>query len=78
MRGLGSPVAWHTKEATPPDSPVWSSGTLMKTGLPGEMETPSHHDTVTTDITNTPQVAVMGGAVCVCGKIYKENMNSDT
>lgn len=36
IRGLGSPVAWHTKEATPPDSPVWSSGTLMKTGLPGE------------------------------------------
>lgn len=34
IRGLGSPVAWHTKEATPPDSPVWSSGTLTKTGLP--------------------------------------------
>lgn len=40
IRGLGSPVAWHTKEATPPDSPVWSSGTLMKTGLPGEWKTP--------------------------------------
>lgn len=21
-RGLGSPVAWHTKEATPPDTPI--------------------------------------------------------
>lgn len=43
MRGLGSPVAWHTKEATPPDSPVWSSGTLTNTGLPvRERETPTH------------------------------------
>lgn len=53
IRGLGSPAAWHTKEATPPDSPVWSSGTLTKTGLPGEMETPSQHKTVTTDMAST-------------------------
>lgn len=48
MRGLGSPVAWHTKEATPPDNPVWSSGTFMKTGLPGRDGDTSHHGTVTT------------------------------
>ena len=50
MRGFGSPVAWHTKEATPPDNPVWSSGTLTKTGLPGERGTSSHHGTVTADL----------------------------
>lgn len=32
--GLGSPVAWHTNEATPPEMPVWSSGDLTKLGKP--------------------------------------------
>lgn len=32
--GLGSPVAWHTNEATPPEIPVWSSGDLTKLGKP--------------------------------------------
>lgn len=39
MRGLGSPSAWHTKDATPPDIPVWSSGDLMKLGMPKGGET---------------------------------------
>lgn len=34
MRGLGSPTAWHTNDATPPEIPVWSSGDLMKLGMP--------------------------------------------
>lgn len=34
-RGLGSPVAWHTKEATPPDTPIWSLGSLMNLGGSG-------------------------------------------
>lgn len=34
--GLGSPVARHTKDATPPEMPVWSSGDLMKLGMPEE------------------------------------------
>ncbi|TNN77473.1 hypothetical protein EYF80_012287 [Liparis tanakae] len=34
MRGLGSPTAWHTNDATPPEIPVWSSGDLMKPGMP--------------------------------------------
>lgn len=34
IRGLGSPTAWHTKDATPPEIPVWSSGVLMKLGMP--------------------------------------------
>lgn len=34
IRGLGSPAAWHTKDATPPEIPVWSSGDLMKFGKP--------------------------------------------
>lgn len=32
--GLGSPAAWHTNDATPPEMPVWSSGDLMKLGKP--------------------------------------------
>lgn len=32
--GLGSPVAWHTNDATPPEMPVWSSGDLTKLGKP--------------------------------------------
>lgn len=32
--GLGSPLAWHTNDATPPEMPVWSSGDLTKTGKP--------------------------------------------
>ena len=32
--GLGSPVAWHTNDATPPEMPVWSSGVLTKVGVP--------------------------------------------
>ncbi|TNN88376.1 hypothetical protein EYF80_001158 [Liparis tanakae] len=38
IRGLGSPVAWHTNEATPPEMPVWSSGVLTKLGTPEEGE----------------------------------------
>lgn len=34
-RGLGSPVAWHTKEATPPDTPIWSLGSLINLGGSG-------------------------------------------
>ena len=34
--GLGSPVAWHTNDATPPEIPVWSSGDLTKLGKPEE------------------------------------------
>jgi len=34
MWGLGSPTAWHTNDATPPEIPVWSSGDLMKPGMP--------------------------------------------
>ncbi|TNN78145.1 hypothetical protein EYF80_011650 [Liparis tanakae] len=26
--GLGWPLAWHTNEATPPDTPIWSVGIL--------------------------------------------------
>lgn len=33
--GLGSPAAWHTNDATPPEMPVWSSGDLTKLGMPG-------------------------------------------
>lgn len=32
--GFGSPVAWHTNDATPPETPVWSSGDLTKVGEP--------------------------------------------
>lgn len=32
--GLGSPEAWHTNDATPPEMPVWSSGDLTKLGKP--------------------------------------------
>lgn len=32
IRGCGSPVAWHTKEATPPCTPVWSVGVRVKRG----------------------------------------------
>lgn len=32
--GLGSPVAWQTNDATPPEMPVWSSGDLTKLGKP--------------------------------------------
>lgn len=54
-------MAWHTKEATPPDSPIWSSGTLTKTGLPGrERGTKSWwHGHIRDDL--TLQVAVLGG-----------------
>lgn len=34
--GLGSPAAWHTNDATPPEMPVWSSGDLTKLGKPEE------------------------------------------
>lgn len=37
-RGLGSPVAWHTKETTPPDTPIWSTGTLVNLGGAGDRE----------------------------------------
>lgn len=37
-RGLGSPVAWHTKEATPPDTPIWSLGSLINLGGSGGSE----------------------------------------
>lgn len=36
--GLGSPVAWHTNDATPPEMPVWSSGDLTKLGKSGKWE----------------------------------------
>lgn len=36
--GFGSPVAWHTNDATPPEMPVWSSGDLTKLGKPEEDE----------------------------------------
>lgn len=32
--GFGSPVAWHTNDATPPETPIWSSGDLTKLGKP--------------------------------------------
>lgn len=25
-------MAWHTNDATPPDTPIWSVGLLMNTG----------------------------------------------
>lgn len=34
--GLGSPVAWHTNETTPPETPIWSTGTLVNRGETGE------------------------------------------
>lgn len=34
--GLGSPVAWHTNETTPPETPIWSTGTLVNRGGTGE------------------------------------------
>lgn len=30
--GLGSPAAWHTNETTPPETPIWSTGTLVNRG----------------------------------------------
>lgn len=30
--GFGSPVAWQTKETTPPETPIWSMGTLVNRG----------------------------------------------
>lgn len=30
--GLGSPVAWQTNETTPPETPIWSTGTLVNRG----------------------------------------------
>lgn len=36
--GFGSPVAWHTNDATPPETPVWSSGDLTKVGEPDRAE----------------------------------------
>lgn len=53
IRGLGSPVAWHTKEATPPDSPIWSSGTLTKTGLPGRDRDTKSSGTITSGMANS-------------------------
>ena len=70
MRGLGSPVAWHTKEATPPDNPVWSSGTLTKTGLPGERGISSHQGMVTADMAYVT-VGRRGGGE---GRSIKETM----
>lgn len=46
MRGVGSPSAWHTKEATPPDIPIWSSGALRKLGMP---ETAEDEEALTED-----------------------------
>lgn len=34
--GFGSPLAWHTNEATPPEMPVWFTGNVMKLGRPDE------------------------------------------
>lgn len=34
--GLGSPAAWHTNETTPPETPIWSTGTLVNRGGTGE------------------------------------------
>lgn len=45
IRGLGSPVAWHTKEATPPEIPIWSSGAFINVGLPGKTTRSPHEDT---------------------------------
>lgn len=33
--GLGSPVAWHTKDTTPPETPIMSTGTLVNLGAAG-------------------------------------------
>ena len=30
--GFGSPDAWHTKDATPPDTPIWSPGIVVNLG----------------------------------------------
>lgn len=30
--GLGSPVAWQTKDTTPPETPIMSTGTLVNLG----------------------------------------------
>lgn len=42
--GWGSPAAWHTKEATPPWTPVWSSGVRVNLGdaVWGERQKMSH------------------------------------
>lgn len=34
--GLGSPVAWQTKETTPPETPIWSTGTFVNRGCAEE------------------------------------------
>lgn len=36
--GLGSPVAWQTKETTPPETPIWSTGTFVKRGSAEEQD----------------------------------------
>lgn len=33
--GFGSPVAWQTKETTPPDTPIWSVGIFVNLGAAG-------------------------------------------
>lgn len=37
--GCGSPEAWHTKDATPPWTPFWSSGVLVNLGGAEQRET---------------------------------------
>ncbi len=56
--GCGSPVAWHTKEATPPWTPVWSSG--VRVNLGGAVWKDVYKSQV-----QTPSVA-FSGCVCVC------------
>lgn len=36
--GCGSPVAWHTNEATPPCTPIWSVGVRVKRGGPAQRD----------------------------------------
>lgn len=33
--GFGSPAAWHTKDTTPPDTPIWSVGIFVNLGEAG-------------------------------------------
>lgn len=41
--GCGSPAAWHTKDATPPWTPVWSSGVLVNLGVAERREIKHQH-----------------------------------
>lgn len=72
--GLGSPVAWQTNETTPPDTPVWSTGTFVNTGFAerqkqqrrGEMQTYQFMSKPKCCVAAANRVPLIAFIVCMC------------